>query len=485
MKGIQPPSVAESARKLQRSAKDLWASLRAMSIDDVLTGKRSKDDEESGTETEAPMALEKLESLARLMFGSCTTAMEVPSPVPPHYQHHEDSPSSKRNKSRTVPSSPHQEKSEVLFVPFMPDEHQEAEKVVSSLREKDVELRRTPHSPASPPKLESGLPRMFPASSPKQTKEIIFVPAVIQDNGPLREIASGPCLTFDDGISAISAHTLEEMVRLDEMAKSSNGAIVQKSSSGGKWELIINKSGESSLFPPSTPNHDTLLERKKPDAVPEEYPQHNVCANGSPASLSRSRSHSSRGTRSTRGTKSTFTKSTLTRSTQTTTSGEFEHKWRRDEQDYWNDVVAHEQRLESEKSIASRHMEALKKVREKRARSKSRDSVSWLSFMPSHANHLSPTPMFFGQASAALQDLKLNQNATITTVPSSEVYSSLAPSFGGKHHPHDTLLHFEPSDVIITSRYVCEPDPRFATLSHPDRISEMLVMPPDTEMAEI
>ncbi len=66
----------------------------------------------------------------------------------------------------------------------------------------------------------------------------------------------------------------------------------------------------------------------------------------------------------------------MTRSTHT--SGEFEHAWRRDEKDYWEDVVAHEQRLESEKSIASRHMEALKKVRETRERSKSRDSVSFV-----------------------------------------------------------------------------------------------------------
>ncbi len=83
-----------------------------------------------------------------------------------------------------------------------------------------------------------------------------------------------------------------------------------------------------------------------------------------------------------------------------------------------------------------------------------------------------------------LHDLKLHQNATITTVVSSDVYSSLTPPFSGKH-PHDTMLHFEPCDVVITSRYVCEPDKRFATLSHPDRISEMLVLPPNTEMAEI
>ena len=124
--------------------------------------------------------------------------------------------------------------------------------------------------------------------------------------------------SFDDGISAISAHTLEEMVRQEELQTQQRLGPVRSdlTSEGFDHPVGRNRSTESTLFPPtpSTMNDNEYI-TIKPSVT-------------SPAL----RSH---GSWKSKGNRSFSTKSTKS-------SSDFEAVWRKHEQQYWEDVVMEE-----------------------------------------------------------------------------------------------------------------------------------------------
>ena len=174
---------------------------------------------------------------------------------------------------------------------------------------------------------------------------------------PVREVGSpkildlGTAATFDDGISAISAHTLEELARQNPRSPHKFGAVrsdLTHEEQGACGAIGNSKSNESSIF--HLPRDD-----EERDCV-GEFP------------LSRERSNTTWGSK---GGKSLQTKSTQS-------STDFEHMWRLDEQQYWQEEVEEDEngRLPVRKGSV-RHLQMMINQRaDMRERNRSRDSVS-------------------------------------------------------------------------------------------------------------
>jgi hypothetical protein len=88
------------------------------------------------------------------------------------------------------------------------------------------------------------------------------------------------------------------------------------------------------------------------------------------------------------------------------------------------------------------------------------------------------------------QSRKNKQGSTLSTV-SSSAHSEWSSQFD-KHHPHETF-HFESSDLFATGRAGVNPAVHgnaavfqsAVRSSDPDFINQVLLLPEDTEMAEI
>jgi hypothetical protein len=195
------------------------------------------------------------------------------------------------------------------------------------------------------------VPGLFPASSPpkpKQQKEILVpdLPASIPaDKGISDKLSES--ISFDDGISALSQHTLEELAKVYE-------------------------------------GHNEFLERVHSDITQdpiEEFDESwkhtfdpnrgvNQVPGMSPLRLTRQgRSHGTMNTKQSRGARSMATKSTM--STQT---NEFASAWRKDEQMYWEDVVKEDVDPAESEGLSSRH-EKLIRARKLVRRYASREMV--------------------------------------------------------------------------------------------------------------
>jgi hypothetical protein len=220
-------------------------------------------------------------------------------------------------------------------------------------------------SPVKRTSSSSKVPGLFPASFPAQKT------LSEQSGAPMMESINPPDNSFDDGISSISNHTLEEMALAYEAV---DGFSRIRSDLTQDPKLKIEESWKQTV----TSRGDTVREPGM-----------------SPLRLRR-------GGRSSNSRYSTQTKSTASTPTQ-----DFASAFRRDEQQYWNDIV---------KDQGSRRTPSQK-------------------------------PGDF---------LKLTRDGTITTVPSS--------SCSGTHTPSRS---------------------RSNRRSDPDRLLDVLIMPPGTEMAEI
>lgn len=367
----------------------------------------------------------------KTMFGSCTTGI-------PHEPTTPTSDSSRSSKSRSCepsePLSPSREKEEFFYSQFRAKDHSRAEReqAVSAMRE------RVQATPKTPERKKPSLSKPFPVSSPAR-KEHPVPPILVREIAPpptnrsQSEIAGG--ISFDDGISCLSAHTLDEMARQDDVRKGRRVGTVRSDLMSEGFETIDTiHSKESSLFsPPFSPARINENDDKF----------------GAPIDLTRGNSRNTYSSKKSNGTKST-------RSSQTT---EFENAWRQDEQIYWQDVVEQDGgdvmgTPEKRREIMRERVEALKE----RSRA------------PSSSRSLK------GRESA-LQPLK--QNNTPSTAGSS-VHSG--------RHPHETFP-FDTTDMFNTT----EDDEDIIVVSlggtgrhcDPDRLREILVMNHETELGEI
>jgi hypothetical protein len=332
----ETPSSSNKMNQIQASANQLWSTM---------TTHRSEKEGQGGVQATA-------ESMMRVMFGACTSGSAAAD-----QDLHIVSPSNSRERSNSTcePADP-----DTLY----PKNY--SEKQALSAVEHLQEMRLS--SPVKRTSSSSKVPGIFPASFPAQKT------LSEQSGAPIMESINPRLNSFDDGISSISAHTLEEMALAYEALDVLDGFSRIRSDLTQDPKLKIEESWKQTV----TSRGDTVREPGM-----------------SPLRLRR-------GGRSTNSRYSTQTKSTASTQTQ-----DFASAFQRDEQQYWNEIV---------KDQGSRRTPSQK-------------------------------PGDF---------LKLTQDGTITTVPSS--------SCSGAHTPSRS---------------------RRKSQSDPDRLLDVLVMPPGTEMVEI
>eukprot|EP00543_Licmophora_paradoxa_P002103 CAMPEP_0202443350 /NCGR_PEP_ID=MMETSP1360-20130828/2648_1 /ASSEMBLY_ACC=CAM_ASM_000848 /TAXON_ID=515479 /ORGANISM="Licmophora paradoxa, Strain CCMP2313" /LENGTH=495 /DNA_ID=CAMNT_0049059023 /DNA_START=31 /DNA_END=1518 /DNA_ORIENTATION=- len=352
---------------------------------------------------------------------------------------------------------------EYFFAQFLAEERRKAQNtVVSSKRELQQHSNRnispnrtTTRKPTSTNATGQPISRPFPVSTPPRNDTLPFrrlpkssgAPApppaapILLNSNHHPAASRGVILTtsFDDEISAISAHTLEEMVRQDEIRKHRALGPVRSdltSELEGGGGLVENShSMESTLFPP-TPKRDSGSPRNN------KHKSNTMLLtassnNSSPVSLSRGKSYTSK-------------RSHATKSTQSTATNTFESVWRRDEQRYWETVVEEDEHRS--------YPYGTTQSGGKSGRKGSRDLLDHSRIQPDKT---------FGTSSTT--------------------------SWSSHRHPHDTI-QYESSDfclggdddddeeeVPMTTKVVHVGEARF----DPDRLQEVLVLNHETELGEI
>lgn len=302
----------------------VWSSLRSINVDgednvdsarNSMLGKwtprsSSSDNDKEGGGT--------LENVVRSMFGSCVAMggdQDEPSLT-------EDVPVRPRERSK----SRGRRRSSSAGV--------RAQQAVYNLLEK-AEERET-----SPSQRKPSVSRTSPRKQVKQE-----VPYLVHEVGPPPPPPNAPHLatdaTFDDGISAISAHTLEELDRQHKLKKPHDFNTVQS-------DLTQEQGFETSLN--KTVSNESAEER---DRIT------------SPIDMSRERSNTTWGTNGTRRTYQSMS----------TESTDFEKVWRQEEQKYWQDAVEKdEKRTPMRRGGSFRRLD----IANSRVRSRSREQVSLL-----------------------------------------------------------------------------------------------------------
>lgn len=240
-----------------------------------------------------------IENVIRTMFGACTVGADVASsPVSVQLQDssssnsQSSSPRSVANESRgpdEVPSK--QDIGEHIYAQLFFDDQARASKAVNSLRDQVTSAKHTERMAQ-----KTNVPKPFHVSSPSRH----ISPARPVATAPLssEELNIPANCTFDDTLSAISAHTLEAMALTVGTSRS---------------DL------DSSVFQDIHEKRETLGANRSPFE--------------SPAQFDRPRSSQTWGSKNsvpTIGTRSS-------QSTRTTESSSFEHMWHREEQKYWQD----------------------------------------------------------------------------------------------------------------------------------------------------
>jgi hypothetical protein len=149
-----------------------------------------------------------LESTLRAVFSSCTTGADAnvtPNSEEEDYSGHKEeaSPPVQQPIGTSASRAPQKELGEHIYAQLFFDDQVRAAKAVNALKEYETTAASSkkpnlPYSSQYP--MQQQLPKPFPASSPAR---------------PLQQSDFDimPTNTFDDSISAISAHTLEAMAR--------------------------------------------------------------------------------------------------------------------------------------------------------------------------------------------------------------------------------------------------------------------------------
>ena len=340
-----PSSMAQSARNtIQASASQIWSSIRT-NLDIESMKRQSGSSTRSSSDDEGvQQQLTSLESVMRAMFSSCTTGgvagMEETTNVTITMQSG-CPPTGDQEVARNL--CPQSVREEAVYERLFMDSKLRAEEAVSHLREQLEQKKeewasvqkQASLSAAQEKKLQSGgsgaIPKPFPISNPSSKREISIPSKVTDGSGPSNGgahrsssegVTSSPLhamsMSFDDGISAISAQTLDEMARMYEAD-----------------ETLLLRVHSDVTQDPAEPAMENW--KKTHAEVYGGSPQRSSFSRSNPLSFTRTRTNRSHGTMSThrsKGARSMATKSTL--SSQTT---DFANAWKRDEQKYWQDVV--------------------------------------------------------------------------------------------------------------------------------------------------
>lgn len=286
--------------QLQEQAREIWASVMANGSQEARNNKKLDQED---------MNKMSLESVIRVMFGSCTVGRggEPDRSISPQ---EDDGPG--------TPNSPARSRGDTLYRQLFSDNHLMAEEAVHHLRQQ-LEQRKT----SSPSRQFRGreVPGLFPASTPKHNLQIQIpnlpkeLPNTVDPLSPNQPLHA---MSFDDGISVITQLTLEELTNLvdgydmDRIHSDITQDPIEEVEES--WKQTINP------FMASTPSPG----RRK--------------SKSSPLSIIRSgQSQATMQTKRSVGNKSLATKSTL--STQT---NEFANMLQREEQKYWEEVVKEE-----------------------------------------------------------------------------------------------------------------------------------------------
>lgn len=308
-----PKSVRE---QIENSAKDLWSTV--MSLDASIM--RSKDASSNDNEESKRMSLE---SVIRIVFGSCTsgldrTSEETPVPVHPAKQ---EVVSPDQNNVET-PQRPQLKKidPDTLYRDIFSDDHMRAEEAVSHLRQQ-LEQQRKVEKPTVRPYTSNHFPTVFPASSPQRQIAVPSQGKEFPTTIHKKEEMSIQELSFDDGISIITQLTL------DEVAKEGDATGLSRVYSDITQDPI--EKAEESWKQTVKPRNDA-----RPKTV--KSPIRTLQSNRSQCTTQTKRSF---------GAKSHGTKSTM--STQT---NEFAGVWQREEQKYWEDLVREQEGFEVDSS---------------------------------------------------------------------------------------------------------------------------------------
>ena len=349
----QQQSMTDSARaKLQ----DVWTSLRSIKVDgeDIIDSKMgiltkwtprstpSEDNKDGGGGT-------ALETMVRTMFGSCTLH---PAPAQSDDVVKEEVSESVRSSRENRSRSGRRRSS---------SSHARAEQAVQSIREK-AEQRQT-----SPSQRKPQVSRPFSQSSPgtrsrkhQGTANLAYVVQEVQVAPPLRPHPSDDPDkdgTFDDGISAISAHTLEELDRQNRLKMLKNplkfaavhSDLTHDDEEAG-FEALIRNSGSNGSSLLAQPPQGAEEEEER-DCVGEQMIT-------TPINFARGQSNNTWGSKGAR--------------TLSSESTDFENVWRQQEQKYWEETVENDQ--QRPKKGPRRGRLSARKLR--MVRKSSRDSVS-------------------------------------------------------------------------------------------------------------
>jgi len=296
--------------------------------------KASPDIGKSDGQEGAPVSIE---SVIRIMFGSCTTAMaQTQGDDDTHGlgSQSERMGSRKMSQSTCEPASPTKSE-EKLYKNLFEDEHIKAEDAICHLREQMEQQRanRSPPRNICAQKGKADVPSLFPVSSPKEKKRANQAPVQVLS---AKAEAAGNDISFDDEISAISQHTLEELAAV---RKGVNGFLERVHSDVTQDPVeTLEESWKNTV----NPNRGSSPPRMS-----------------SPLRFQRTgRSQGTLNTKHTMGTKSTMSSQT----------NEFASVFRKDEQQYWQEVVQEQDEREGMGAdsigISSRH-EKLIKARER------------------------------------------------------------------------------------------------------------------------
>ena len=305
---MSTPNARDMANSAREKVQGIWASFQSLTGDE--DGSLSKFKRAMGRpDNNVQMSWE---NMVKTMFGSCTigTPEDMAPPISLASR-------SARTRSTEVsePLSPSREKEEFFYSQFLSKDHSRAEQAVDCVRE-HLDAR-----PVGPERVRSAemksLTKPFPVSSPvRQATPVYLPPVTVHEVAPLSQNCDKQAVipgaaSFDDGISCLSAQTLEEMARQDDLIRGRQLGTVPSDLTSEGFEAMESK--ESSLF--------------KSFSTPRIMEEDEVL--GAAVDLSHDHSRLTHTSKRSSGTKST-------RSTQSST---FEHAWRQDEQKYWQEVV--------------------------------------------------------------------------------------------------------------------------------------------------
>ena len=218
------------------------------------------------------------------------------------------------------PLSPSREKEAFFYSQFLAPTR--VAKAVSSVREQ-ADARPPDHQRMADSR-PSSLTKPFPVSSPVRREVPVETPRMVQQivaSAPAVQVSphcAGVNMSFDDGISCLSAHTLEEMARHDDLAR-------------GRHLRAVPSDLTSEGFETMEVNH---LEQREQGFCFKTFPSNGINKEndlaGTSADLFRVNSRATQSTMRSIGTRSTHTSS-------------FENAWRIDEQQYWENIVEQEE----------------------------------------------------------------------------------------------------------------------------------------------